>query len=94
MKITTAHKSSKKKEDATEQLGLTNTPNNPLGSDLVPEVLPHQVMYDPSAKPMERVLICQESNDNDSVSNDNFFLLMMRMTKKKLTAKPPPPFKS
>eukprot|EP00536_Pseudo-nitzschia_multiseries_P003146 jgi/Psemu1/7046/gm1.7046_g len=56
-------------------VGLTNTPNGPLSSGLVPEVLGNQVMYDPSVKPMEHALIgCRlNRNDNDFVSDDNCF---------------------
>eukprot|EP00536_Pseudo-nitzschia_multiseries_P016225 jgi/Psemu1/45378/gm1.45378_g len=69
---------SKKLEDATQQLGLTNTRNGPQSSDgALPEVLDNQVMYDPSVEPIGRALIGQEltniEDDNDSVSNDNFF---------------------
>eukprot|EP00536_Pseudo-nitzschia_multiseries_P008303 jgi/Psemu1/20153/gm1.20153_g len=70
---------SKKPEDASEKLGLTNTPTNgPLSSGLVPaEVLDNQVMHDPSVEPMEGALIGWElvnNDDNDdSVSDDNCF---------------------
>eukprot|EP00536_Pseudo-nitzschia_multiseries_P019444 jgi/Psemu1/60762/gm1.60762_g len=67
---------SKKPEDASEKLGLLmNTPNGPLSSGLVLEMLDNQVMYDPSVEPMECVLIGWELNndDNDSVFNDNCF---------------------
>eukprot|EP00536_Pseudo-nitzschia_multiseries_P016434 jgi/Psemu1/46208/gm1.46208_g len=69
---------SKKLEDATQQLGLTNTRNGPQSSDgALPEVLDNQVMYDPSVEPIGRALIGQEltniEDDDDSVSDDNFF---------------------
>eukprot|EP00536_Pseudo-nitzschia_multiseries_P017956 jgi/Psemu1/53387/gm1.53387_g len=52
----------KKLEDASGQLGLTNTRNSLLSSGLVPEVLDNQVMQGPSVKPMERTLIAWELN--------------------------------
>eukprot|EP00536_Pseudo-nitzschia_multiseries_P000904 jgi/Psemu1/2092/gm1.2092_g len=69
---------SKKLEDASQQLGLTNTRNGPHSSGgTLPEVLDNQNMYDPSVKPMERALIVQElvnnEDDNDSVFDDNCF---------------------
>eukprot|EP00536_Pseudo-nitzschia_multiseries_P006937 jgi/Psemu1/16476/gm1.16476_g len=68
----------KKLEDASEQLGLSNTHNGPQSSvGTLLEVLDNQVMYDPSVEPMEHALIGQElvnnEDDNDSVSNDNCF---------------------
>eukprot|EP00536_Pseudo-nitzschia_multiseries_P011835 jgi/Psemu1/30227/gm1.30227_g len=46
---------SKKQEDASEKLGLTNTPNGPLSS----------VMYEPSVKPMEHALI--EDDEDEAI---------------------------
>eukprot|EP00536_Pseudo-nitzschia_multiseries_P006440 jgi/Psemu1/15234/gm1.15234_g len=68
----------KKLEDATQQLGLTNTRNGPQSSGgALPEVLDNQVMYDPSVKPIGCALIGWEltniEDDDDSVSDDNFF---------------------
>eukprot|EP00536_Pseudo-nitzschia_multiseries_P007333 jgi/Psemu1/17706/gm1.17706_g len=64
----------KKKEDANEKLGLTNTPNSPLSSGLVPEMLNNWFMYDPSIELAEHdVLICHELNDSNSVSDDDCF---------------------
>eukprot|EP00536_Pseudo-nitzschia_multiseries_P010686 jgi/Psemu1/26727/gm1.26727_g len=68
---------SQKSQDASDKLGLTNTRNGLLNSDLIPEVLDNQVMYDPSVKSMDRALIGQKlaniEDDNDSVSDDNLF---------------------
>eukprot|EP00536_Pseudo-nitzschia_multiseries_P003239 jgi/Psemu1/7227/gm1.7227_g len=79
-------RSSKKKEDASEKFGLSNTPyvrelflyppRAIARSGLVPEVLNNQVMYNPSAEPMEHTFIGQElvnNDDDDSVSDDNCF---------------------
>eukprot|EP00536_Pseudo-nitzschia_multiseries_P008447 jgi/Psemu1/20435/gm1.20435_g len=69
-------RTSKKQEDASENFVVSNTPNGPLSSGLVPEVLNNQVMYNPSARPMERALIGGElvnNDDNDSLSDDNCF---------------------
>eukprot|EP00536_Pseudo-nitzschia_multiseries_P008279 jgi/Psemu1/20123/gm1.20123_g len=82
----------KKPEDASDKLGLTNTPNSPLSSDLVPEMLDNQVMYDPSVKPMERALIGQELNndDDDSVFDDNCFSPNDEDDKEGINSKVPP----
>eukprot|EP00536_Pseudo-nitzschia_multiseries_P014874 jgi/Psemu1/40422/gm1.40422_g len=68
---------SKKPEDASDKLGLTNTPNGPLSSGLLPEVLDNQVMFNPSVETIDHSLIGRElaniEDDNDSVSDDNLF---------------------
>eukprot|EP00536_Pseudo-nitzschia_multiseries_P011913 jgi/Psemu1/30483/gm1.30483_g len=63
-------------------------------SGLVPEVVNNQVMYDPSVKPMECVLIGKELNNNDSVSDDNCFPRNDEDVEKGIDSKvstPPPP---
>eukprot|EP00536_Pseudo-nitzschia_multiseries_P017856 jgi/Psemu1/52906/gm1.52906_g len=67
-----------KAEDATQQLGLTNTHNGPQSSGgALPEVLNNQVMYNPFVEPIGCALIGWEltniENDDDTISDDNFF---------------------